>query len=499
MSDAEFNIINTKVGLVGGTVLLIGNVIAMTVFLMPAWLIAEDGVGPEIALAMVAVSIPITFSILGSLQVGGAMPAAGGSYVYASRLISPFFGFLLPWIVIPAIWFGQVFLATGFAEFARVFVDLPLIVLMYMVMIPFILVNVFGIRVVAQVQFLLVAIIVGGMLAFIVPGLFHIDTGTYTPMFQDGLGPFFVALVSLTIAMHGFGLATDLGEELKDPVKNIPRVLALSAVISITLMVAVVVVAVGVVESLDFYVAEGTPPDAVPIEAGVAEAAGTFLPSYGYYLVALAAVVGAFTSLNTLYTAYSRQLMRAARDETIPLFFAKIHERYQSPYRSILLLGIPGLTLVPLADPRTGEAIVSALGLSSGAATYLHLDPVFLSVALAATSLIGIVIASVALWNLPKRFPQRYEYSIYKLPMPLLKFVAVGGAIIGIIFLVGVSAEYWWLTGGILSWMALSYPAYRFRRWWLREKKGVDLAARMKDLHEYEQERAEAGSLEGEE
>lgn len=467
MTESDFSVIDEQIGLFGGTILLVGNVIAMTAFLLPAHLIADDGLGPEVAIAMVLVVLPVTFSILTTLQIGGAMPAAGGSFVYASRLISPFFGFLVPWLVVPSIWLGQLYLAFGFAEFMRFFPTfewIPMWALMYAVLIPFIVLNVLGIRIVAQVQMVLVAIIVGGMLLFIFPGTFAIDTANYSGMFEAGIGPFFVAIISLSIAMHGFGLATDLGEELNDPVKNIPRVLALSAVISIGLMVALVVVAVGVVPT-EFYVENR--------DAGVALAAFEFLPWWGAYLVAAAAVVGAFTSINTLYTAYSRQVMRAARDEAIPLYFAKIHPEYQTPYRAILLLSIPALLMVPVMAEYT---------------------PVVMASVLAMTSLIGITISAAALWNLPKRFERRYKYSFYKLPLPLLKFVSIGAATVAIVFLAGVSLELGWVLAIIVGWMVLAYPVFQYRARSLQQSKGVDIRARMQSLHDHEAERAESGS-----
>jgi APA family basic amino acid/polyamine antiporter len=470
MSDQTFSIIDEQIGLVGGTLLLVGNVVAMTAFLLPAHLIAEDGVGPEIALAMVAVALPVTFSILITLQLGGAMPAAGGSYVYGSRLVHPFFGFLLPWMVVPAIWLGQLYLAFGFAEFVRFFPAfewLPMWALMYAVLVPFVVLNVLGIRLVTQVQMVLVGIIVAGMLLFIVPGAATAEPSNYSGMFDAGVGPFFVALISLTIAMHGFTLATDLGEELENPVKNIPRVLALSAVVSIGLMTALVVVAVGVVPT-EFYVAE----DGSPVEAGVAVAAFEFLPDWGANLVALAAVVGAFTSINTLYTSYSRQLMRAARDEAIPGYFAGLHRKYGTPHRAILLLALPALVLVVPVSQTT---------------------PVVMAAILAMSTLIGTLIGSVALWNLPKRFEQRYEHSLYRLPRPVLRFVAIAGALVAGLFLLGVSVELGWLVAAVLGWMVLAYPVYRYRVRSLRGR-GVDLHERMAGLHSHERERAATGA-----
>ncbi len=457
--------VDQEIGPVGGTLLLVGNVIAMTAFLLPAHLIAEDGAGPEIAVAMFLVSLPVTFGILITLQLGGAMPAAGGSYVYGSRLVHPFFGFLLPWMVIPAIWLGQLYLAYGFAEFVRFFPILdwvPLWALMYAVLVPFVVLNIFGIRIVTQVQMVLVAIIVAGMVLFIVPGAGAVETGNYSGMFASGFGPFFVALVSLTIAAHGFTLATDLGEELTNPARNIPRVLAASAVVSLGLMTALVIVAVGVVPT-DFYVTDG----GGPVEAGVAVAAFEFLPRWGAYIVAISAVVGAFTSVNTLYTAYSRQLMRAARDEAIPAYFAKLHPKYGTPYRAILLLAIPALVLVPPVSQTT---------------------PVIMASVLAMATLIGTLIGSVALWNLPKRFEERYRHAFYRLPMPVLRAVAIGGALVSVVFLLGVSIDLGPIVVAILLWIALAYPAYRYRVRSLA-KQGVDLHARMAGLHANEQAR----------
>ncbi|MDZ7730042.1 MAG: amino acid permease [Natrialbaceae archaeon] len=185
--------------------------------------------GPSIAIAMVLVSLPVALGMLGLLQVGGAMPAAGGSYVYASRLIHPFIGFLLPWLTIPVLWFGQVFLAYGFAEFVQYFFPtLPLVGLMYAVLIPFIThrtsrdthrhAGADGLRRHHPLRNCGVHL----------PGAARRRSGNYTPLYTaDGYEPFVVAMISLSIAMQGFNIVTDLGEELRNPVENIPRVLFL--------------------------------------------------------------------------------------------------------------------------------------------------------------------------------------------------------------------------------------------------------------------------------
>ncbi|MDZ7731591.1 MAG: APC family permease [Natrialbaceae archaeon] len=419
MTEPEFSIIDQKIGLIGATVLTIGNAVAITMFILPAALLAE-GAGPSIALAAGATAIPTFFSVLLMLQLGGAIPTAGGSYVYVSRLIAPYWGFLTPWISVPAIWLGLVYTAAGFAEYTLFIVQLEqllfpldisllggfltitwLEVLIWAGIIPFLFANLVGIRFVTQIQFVFVAVIIGGMLLFIIPGSFTIDPGNYTPMFPEGGGPFIRAAVALFIGMYGFGLALNIGEEIKDPVKNIPRVIFLSTIIGVFLMVATVVVAVGALHWEEWAGAQ----------AGISIVAETFLPSWGAGLVAVAAIVGALTTINTIYVNFSRLIMRAARDEMIPIEFAKINDRFGSPNRAVLLLGIPSILLVPFAPGVDVMAIVLSLAL-----------------------LFTIILLAIAAYRLPKVFPARYENSFYRLPKPFLYFCCVGGLVVPLVF-----------------------------------------------------------------
>ncbi|MFW5964941.1 MAG: amino acid transporter, partial [Natronomonas sp.] len=92
----------------------------------------------------------------------------------------------------------------------------------------------------------------------------------------------------------------------------------------------------------------------------------------------------------------------------------------------------------------------------------------------------------VALWNLPKVFPQRYEYSIYKLPMPVLRIVAVGNVVVSVAFTVLVVSSAPSAFAVVLAWMVLSAALY-FYRIRAYDKKGIDLKERMALLHKHEQ------------
>jgi APA family basic amino acid/polyamine antiporter len=448
--STEHGVIDQRVGLLGATGLVVGNVIGIAIFVLAAPLAADTG--PSVVFAMLLAGIPLVFSLLTILQLGGAIPVAGGTYVYGSRLVTPFWGFATPWMVVPGVWAGLLFTANGFAEYVGYFFQIPQEGLMYAILLVFLVINVVGIRVVAWLQMAMVAVLVAGVLAFVVPGAFYVDAGNFTPPFPNGFGPFVVAVVSLHFPLRGFSMVIEIGEEIENPAENIPRVLVLSAAIGLTLMVALLAVFVGVagwrgVDQLD---------------AAVAAVAGRFLPAPLVGLVVAAALLGSLTSVNTTFASYSRTIMRAARDDVIPEAFATLGDRFDTPHRSVLLLGVPPILLVPVTP-----------------------SPVVLSISLSLAILFAVFVGGLALWNLPKLFPQRYEYSLYRLPLPLLRVTAVGSVLSAVVLWVALLTELPWIGAVVFGWLCLGWVVFRLRVRRFR-REGVDLPERMRRLHDHE-------------
>jgi basic amino acid/polyamine antiporter, APA family len=406
-SDVGYKVVDRQIGLVGGIVLMVGTVIGISVFLLPGVLIGDAG--PSIVLALILTAVPMVFSILMLLQLGGAMPVAGGVYVYASKLVGKVWGTVIVWLVIPAIWAVMLFTAFGFAEFVRVLVDVPGWILMLGVLLVFMALNLKGITMVATLQLVMVAAIILGFLLFIIPGSFQVEAANYTPMFPEGTTPFILAVVALFIPFQGYSMIVELGEELKDPIRNIPRVLIYGMALAVVLSLALVVVFVG----LDRYDTLGDLGD-----GGLAEAASDYIAGWVGWAVVIAAVLGAFTTLNAVITSYSRTLMQAARDKVISSRLAIVHPVTKVPQRAVLFLSIPPMLLIPF---NPGPRVL----------------PVFLAL----TILFGGFISAIALWNLPKRFPEAYTNSIYRLPMPVVKLAAIGSAVSSLLFWLAVAPQ----------------------------------------------------------
>jgi basic amino acid/polyamine antiporter, APA family len=445
----EYKLIDRKIGLLGGSVLLMGSVIGISVFFLPGELIGRAG--PSILLALAITAVPMLFSVLSLIQLGGAIPVAGGLYVYGSRLVSPAWGFISIWLLLPAIWATLTFTALGFAEFARFFVDVPAGLLAVVVLLVFIALNLRGVTLVAWAQLIMVGAIILSILAFVLPGIGQVEAANYTPLFPEGVAPALIAVVSLYIPFQGFSMIVELGEELEDPIRNIPRVLMFGMGIAVLLSLALVAVFVG----LDRW-------DALGGEGGIAQAASDHLPGWVAAAVALGAVLGAFTTLNAIITSYSRTLMRASRDGVITPRLAELSRRYQVPYWSVLALSVP-----PVLFVLVGPSVVT------------------LTVFLALVILFGNFVGSIALWNLPKRYPAAYQHSIYKLPLWLVKTAAIGSATFAVLFWLAIVSAAPPIVLVLLAVILAGVVYYHVRVRQLAGR-GIDLKARLQHLHAHE-------------
>lgn len=481
MADG-YKLIDERIGLFGGVALLVGTAVGMSIFVVPTQSVASAG--PAAAIAVLAAIPPMVLGVLMLLQLGGAIPVAGGVYVYGSRLVSPYWGFVGVALPVFAIWAYLLFAGIGFAQYLDAAagllpwaLELPPLAAIWFLLGVFLLLNYVGVRIVTQVQFALVAGLVVGMLTFIAGGAAAFDPGNFTPLFPDGPGepfddgvePFLLAMVMLYIPFQGFSMIIEIGEELEDPIRNIPRVLAIGMSIVTVLSVAVVIALVGAVPwrlTIDSGTGE-------PIEGGLATAAALAgaLPDAAVAVVALGALIAAATTVNTLLTSYSRTVMRAARDDVVPVGFAAIHDRFGTPHRAILLMGLPPIVAAPFRGWLDALVPVDVLD--------------WLVVVIVTGIFVGFVIGGVALWRLPQEFPDRYEHSFYRLPLPLLRVVAVGNVAVSLLFTAFVATSAPSALAVVLAVLVLIYPVYRYRVL-VHERRGVDIRARMASLDSHE-------------
>ncbi|WP_254527844.1 APC family permease [Natrinema gelatinilyticum] len=457
-ASGESDKLTSSIGIVGVLALLVGNAISVPIFVLPGPL--AGAAGPALVLAIVLASIPASFVVLYNALLGSAMPVAGGLYVYISRLTAPYWGFLVPFTIPLVAWASLLVTATGFAEYTRIFFDVPSMLLIYVLLGFVLFVNVIGLRLVAQVQLVFFVGLVAVLLTFIVPGAGAIDVANYTPFFPD-YGAFGLAVVALFYPFLGFGLLVELGEEIDEPRRTIPLVLGLGIGIVALFYVALIAVLVGVV-----------PYTQLGSEADLALAASRFLPWWGEYVVAAGGIFAVVTTVNTTLLVFSRTLMRASRDGILPASLSRIHPRFDTPHYAVAILGVPPFLLVPLASEIVG-----------------------LSVFIGLASLTAYFFCAIGLWNLPREFPDHYANAPFRLRRYRGLLAAVlGGALVTGAFWVVTLLQRPVVGVVLIGWFAVAYVYYRYR---LGKTNRIETYQRMTSLEGHERVDGNGGEHSG--
>jgi APA family basic amino acid/polyamine antiporter len=92
-----------QMGLVGLAATGICSMIGASIYVVP-FMIQRNvtGIGPYVLPAFLFAAIPATLAAFAYIILASAMPRAGGSYIYASRSLSPYLGFVASF----SQWFG---------------------------------------------------------------------------------------------------------------------------------------------------------------------------------------------------------------------------------------------------------------------------------------------------------------------------------------------------------------------------------------------------------
>jgi APA family basic amino acid/polyamine antiporter len=130
-------------------------------------------------------------------------------------------------------------------------------------------------------------------------------------------------------AYIGFDAVSTQAEEARNPKRDVPIAIIASLVICTVLYIAVAAVLTGMV-----------PYNQIDKDAPVSAAFETIGLKWAQFLISVGAVAGITSVLLVMLLSQPRILLAMARDGLLPAkFFAAIHPRFQTPWRSTLLTG----------------------------------------------------------------------------------------------------------------------------------------------------------------
>lgn len=339
-------------GLRAAVALVVGQVIAVGIFLTP---------GTIIATVASPLGILLVWLVLGGMAMSGAVcygalaaryPQAGGGYVYLREVYGPRVAFAYGWkcllVMDPGI---TAALATGLASYVAYLVPMGALAMRGVAITAIAAVaalHVSGVRIGARVlttvsglKVLLVLLLTIG--AFISPSASLSHFVPFTGRHQ-GAPPLAAALAGAFVAAFfsfgGWWEVPRIAGELRDPRRTLPRALLVGlAIVTLTYAAATLsFIAVVPIEAV------------VPGQAFVAQVGDAIVGPRGGAVIAGVVIVCVLGSLGAMQMVAPRLYVAMAADGLFPAAAAAIHPRFGTPARAIVLQGVLASVLVALGS-----------------------------------------------------------------------------------------------------------------------------------------------------
>ncbi|MDJ0345277.1 ethanolamine permease [Streptomyces sp. H10-C2] len=313
----------------------------------------EGGFG-GLAIATALMGLMYTCLVFSLAEMSSVLPTAGGGYGFARRALGPWGGFLTG----TAILIEYVLAPAAIATFIGSYVESlhlfgltsgwPVFLACFVV---FIGVHLWGVGEALRFSFVVTAIAVAALVVFAAGALLSFDASGLTDIkVSDAAGanswlPF--GLMGIWAAFP-FGMWFFLGvegvplaaEETKDPVKSLPKAMALSIGILVVLAVITLVPTAGAGG------ANALKDSGNPLVAALELANGGHSTALSQ-LVNYAGLAGLVASFFSLIYAGSRQLFALSRAGYLPRFLSLTSKR-KAPYLGLIVPGALGFVLAAL-------------------------------------------------------------------------------------------------------------------------------------------------------
>jgi amino acid transporter/nucleotide-binding universal stress UspA family protein len=356
-----------SMGFASAAAIGVGTMIAAGIFVLSGLAVSKVGTAAIVAFLIAAFVASLTAAAYA--EFASVYPESGGGYVYVARTIPSELTYIMGWTMILGYPASAAFYLGSFSKWFYEFLYNPLAIsgaIPYWVSGGVILALLVGLNIAGAEEAGMFQIVVTGLkvllIAIFLYGAFKaFDASVVTASFSRNITDFLdIGVTSALVFITFFGfsaIATD-AEEIRDPASTIPKAIYFSmAFVSVvyTLVVVAIVLAVndttGFLPFLRDQVNLGSLGPAEYVanhgELAMGLAAQFYLGRIGFFLIIAGALVSMLSAANATILAGSRVKMALARNGHLPPSFADVHDRFGTPYRSVLLTGgIIGILLV---------------------------------------------------------------------------------------------------------------------------------------------------------
>jgi APA family basic amino acid/polyamine antiporter len=354
----------------------VGAIIGTGIFVLVG-IAAHDRAGPALMLSFVAAGVTCIFAALCYAEFASMVPVAGSAYTYAYATLGELFAWIIGWDLILEYAVASSTVAHGWSHYFQdllaffnvrlphvvtnapfdfdpssgrlaltaTWFDLPAIFIAALVTV--ILVK--GIKESASFNAAIVILKVAIVFFVIGLGAHYVNPANWRPFAPFGLtglslfghtlmgktGPagepvgMLAGAAIVFFAYIGFDSVSTHAEEARNPSRDVPIGIMVSLVLCTVLYIAMAAVLTGMV-----------PYQQINIDAPVSDAFRQVGLLWAELLVSVGAVAGITSVLLVMMLSQPRIFLAMARDGLLPPgFFAAVHERFRTPWKSTILTG----------------------------------------------------------------------------------------------------------------------------------------------------------------
>ena len=415
----------------------VGSIIGSGIFVILG--VAIPKAGPAVLLSFVLAGFAALFSALSYAEMASTVPASGSSYSYAYVTLGEVVAWAVGWMLMLEYGVSVAAVAVGWGEYLNAFLNsfgiaipaafanppgeggvfnVPALIVVFSCMILLIR----GASESARINSIMVLLKIGILIFFSVVAFTAFDGSNLSPFLPLGLLGVTAAAGQVFFSYIGFDAASTVGEEAKNPRRDLPFAIIGSLAIVTVLYLVVTLAALGA-QNWRLDSSEGG-------EAVLASIANRAVGGvWAGDIIALGAIISIFSVVLVTLYGQTRILFAMGRDGLLPKVFTRVNPKSQTPVANTIIVSI--LIALPAAFVSLGQlAEATSIG-TLGAFAIVN---------------IGVIVLRKRRPDLPRGFR-----------VPLFPLMPIFGLILIAVIIAGLDPITWLV---FLIWMIVGMGIY---------------------------------------
>lgn len=343
--------LKAKMSLLNGITVIVGSIIGSGIFVSPTGVLRETG---SVNLALIVWTVSGVFSMVGAYcyaELGCMIRKSGADYAYIMETFGPFLAFIRLWIecmivrpcsqAIVALTFSVYVLKPFYPDCTPPDESVRLLAVCCIMVLTFI--NCWDVGWATKVQDIFTYAKLLALFVIIATGMYQLSLG-HTQYFTFKESKSEVTNIALSFysglfAYNGWNYLNFIIEELKDPVKNLPRAIGISCLL---------VTVVYVLANAAFYTTL-SPAEVLKSEAVAVTFANRLYGSMAWIIPVFVAL-STFGAVNGILLTSSRLFYAGACEGQMPEILTMIQIQRLTPTPAVLTIALLSLLYLTVSD-----------------------------------------------------------------------------------------------------------------------------------------------------